>query len=56
MFCARGERLVCCWDHRVPGVRSEHTVFDTQRPWLRGFPVPAWVEESSDGPSSLVSS
>lgn len=54
MYCSRGERLVCCWDHRLPGVSSERTVHDAQRPWLRGFPVPAWVDESSDGPSTLV--
>lgn len=56
MFCSRGSRRVRCWDHRVAGLSSDHGVLDAQRPWLRGFPVPAWVDESTDGPSPLVSS
>lgn len=55
MFCAGLERLVRCWDHR-DGVESDHVVLDVQRPWSRGLPVPAWVDESSEGPSPLVTS
>lgn len=56
MFLSGTERLVRCWDHRCPGQTSDHTVLDQLRPWARGFPVPAWVDESTDGPSPLVSS
>ena len=55
MFCAHLERLVRCWDTR-DGADSDHVEQDVARPWCRGYPVPEWVDESTDGPSPLVTS
>jgi hypothetical protein len=50
MYFSGEARLVRCWDHRERGVTTDHTVFDVQRPWMRGYPVPAWETPSSSPP------
>jgi hypothetical protein len=50
MYFSGQARLVRCWDRRRRGVTTDHTVFDTQRPWIRGYPIPAWESKSTSPP------
>lgn len=54
MFCSGGARRVRSWDHRVAGSAADHAVLDTQRPWLRGFPVPAWMDGTTGTQGPVV--
>jgi hypothetical protein len=42
MFGRRGERLVRTWRANDPSSLAETATL--QRPWMFGFPVPAWFE------------
>jgi hypothetical protein len=49
MFADRGQRTVRSWSTRDPaGFVDAPGAF--QRPWMFGFPMPAWFTEAPDEP------
>lgn len=48
MFGRQGERLVRTWRANDPSSPADTATL--QRPWMFGFPVPAWFEADSGTP------
>jgi hypothetical protein len=44
MFAHQGQRTVRLWTGRNPATTTDACVEALQRPWMFGFPVPAWFE------------
>jgi hypothetical protein len=44
MFARDGARRVRLWRTREPGAALDADVAAVQRPWMFGYPVPAWFE------------
>ena len=50
MFAQRGRRMVRTWKGRKSTAPVDVAATGLQRPWMYGYPVPAWFEtESSVG-------
>ena len=45
MFSLGQRRVVRYWHHHDTD-EAEDRVMDIQRPWMRGFPMPAWAERA----------
>lgn len=46
MFAQFGERIVRTWRRSNPGAAADSEA-GLQRPWMYGYPVPAWFEGES---------
>jgi hypothetical protein len=44
MFAHQGQRTVRLWTGCNPATTTDACVEALQRPWMFGFPVPAWFE------------
>lgn len=47
MFAHCGKRLVRTWSNRNPVAAADVDSTAFQRPWMYGYPVPAWFETES---------
>lgn len=52
MFAQFGVRTVRTWTSRRPVATSDLGIEGFQRPWMFGYPVPAWFETVSEPESS----
>jgi hypothetical protein len=47
MFVQSGERTVRLWSRGEPTATADVVTGGLQRPWMFGFPVPAWFEDEA---------
>ena len=48
MFAQCGKRVVRTWKTKNPSAAADAGTNALQRPWMYGYPVPAWFETESE--------
>jgi hypothetical protein len=51
MFCHCGQRMVRNWTSNSPASAADAGPNALQRPWMYGYPMPAWFETESETPA-----
>jgi hypothetical protein len=51
MFAHCGQRYVRTWKRSNPAAAKDTTADALQRPWMYGYPAPAWFETESSEPA-----